>query len=224
MPANYSGILLSCVYHALTLYTYLHFTATDVDIRVTHCGICGSDIYTLRSGWAPTKYSVCVGHEIVGRITRRPDCDECSAGQENHCAKQFVGTCNGVFGNGSRSYGGYSERVCVPAHFVVKIPDALSSAAAAPTLCSGITVYAPLKKNGAGPRMRVKIRVVAISRTAAKKQDALAMGVDVFIAMDEDEAWNRKYSRSLDLFVQSLVWSLPPKLSASTQLYSLQSY
>lgn len=65
---------------------------------------------------------------------------------------------------------------------------------------------------------------MAISRTAAKKQDALAMGVDVFIAMDEDEAWNRKYSRSLDLFVQSLVWSLPPKLSASTQLYSLQSY
>lgn len=52
-------------------------------------------------------------------------------------------------------------------------------------------------------------RVVAILRTAAKKQDALAMGVDAFIAMDEDEAWNRKHSRSVDLFVQSLVWSLP---------------
>lgn len=128
-----------------------------------------------------------------------------------------------MFGNGSRSYGGYSERMRVPVHFVVKIPDALSSAAAAPMLCSGITVYAPLEKNGAGPGTRVGImgvwaaicaragceRVVAISRTTAKKQDALAMGVDAFIATDEDEAWNRKHSRSLGLFVQSLGWSLP---------------
>ena len=60
-----------------------------------------------------------------------------------------------MFGNGSRSYG-YSERVRVPVHFVVKIPDALSSAAAAPMLCGGITVYAPLK-NGAGPGTRVEI-------------------------------------------------------------------
>jgi D-arabinose 1-dehydrogenase-like Zn-dependent alcohol dehydrogenase len=24
---------------------------TDVDIKITHCGICGSDLHTLRSGW-----------------------------------------------------------------------------------------------------------------------------------------------------------------------------
>lgn len=121
----------------------------------------------------------------------------------------------------------------LPAHFVVKIPDTLSSAAAAPMLCAGITVYAPLKKNGAGPGTRVGIvgvdglghfglliaralgceRVVAILRTAAKRQDALAMGVDAFIATDEDEAWNRKHSRSLDLFEQSRVWSLPIELA-----------
>ena len=199
---------------------------------------------------------MCIEHEIVERITglgaqsvscQLPTaCNEYSAGQKNHCAKRFVGTYNGMFGDGSRSSGGYSERVRVPMHFV-KIPDALSSAAAAPMLCSGITVYAPLKRNGAGLGTRVEIvgvgglghfgllfaralgcgRVVAISRIAAKKQDALAMGVDAFIATDEDEAWNRKHSCSLDLFVQSLVWSsplsfvlrgLPTKLSASTQL------
>ena len=71
--------------------------------------------------------------------------------------KRFVGTYNGVFGDGSRSYGGYSERMRVPAHFVVKIPDMLSSAAAALMLCGGITVYAPLKKNGAGPGTRFGI-------------------------------------------------------------------
>jgi threonine dehydrogenase-like Zn-dependent dehydrogenase len=24
---------------------------TDVDIKISHCGICGSDLHTLRSGW-----------------------------------------------------------------------------------------------------------------------------------------------------------------------------
>ena len=43
---------------------------TDVDIKVTHCGICGSDIHTLRSGWAPTIYPCCVGHEVVGTAVR----------------------------------------------------------------------------------------------------------------------------------------------------------
>ena len=43
---------------------------TDVDIKVSHCGICGSDLHTLRSGWGPTQYPVCVGHEIIGEIVR----------------------------------------------------------------------------------------------------------------------------------------------------------
>ncbi|OIW33465.1 cinnamyl alcohol dehydrogenase [Coniochaeta ligniaria NRRL 30616] len=43
---------------------------TDVDIKVSHCGICGSDLHVLRSGWGPTKYPVCVGHEIIGTVLR----------------------------------------------------------------------------------------------------------------------------------------------------------
>lgn len=46
------------------------FEGTDIDIEITHCGICGSDISVLRSGWAPTNYPVCVGHEIVGNVVR----------------------------------------------------------------------------------------------------------------------------------------------------------
>lgn len=49
------------------------FEDTDVDIKITHCGICGSDIHTLRSGWVPTSYPVCVGHEIVGHAVRVGD-------------------------------------------------------------------------------------------------------------------------------------------------------
>lgn len=43
---------------------------TDVDIKVSHCGVCGSDLHVLRSGWGPTIYPVCVGHEIVGTVVR----------------------------------------------------------------------------------------------------------------------------------------------------------
>ncbi|KAL1978336.1 hypothetical protein VTN31DRAFT_1195 [Thermomyces dupontii] len=43
---------------------------TDVDVKITHCGICRSDLHTLRSGWSPANYPVCVGHEIVGTAVR----------------------------------------------------------------------------------------------------------------------------------------------------------
>lgn len=32
------------------------WTEDDVDIQITHCGVCGSDIHTLRSGWGAATY------------------------------------------------------------------------------------------------------------------------------------------------------------------------
>lgn len=32
------------------------FDERDVDIQITHSGICGSDLHTLRSGWGETPY------------------------------------------------------------------------------------------------------------------------------------------------------------------------
>src|SRR4051812_48503309 len=82
----------------------------DVDIKISHCGICGSDIHTLRSGWYPTPYPCVVGHEIIGKAVKvgsnvkhvkvgdrvgvgamsqsclKPDCPGCSDGNENMCA------------------------------------------------------------------------------------------------------------------------------------------
>lgn len=51
-------------------YTPKTWEETDVDIEISHCGICGSDLHTLRSGWAPTNYPCCVGHEIVGKAVK----------------------------------------------------------------------------------------------------------------------------------------------------------
>lgn len=89
---------------------------TDVDIRITHTGICGSDLHTLRSGWGPTIYPCVVGHEIVGEAVKvgkevegiklgdrvgvgaqsdsclKGDCEDCEDGRENQCQKGMVGT------------------------------------------------------------------------------------------------------------------------------------
>ncbi|RAH45271.1 NAD(P)-dependent alcohol dehydrogenase [Aspergillus aculeatinus CBS 121060] len=230
---------------------------TDIDIKITHCGICGSDMHTLRSGWGPTNYPCCVGHEIVGVAVRvgskveggikvgdrvgvgaqsescmgrNGDCEACASGLEQYCPKSMVGTYNGVYANGGKSYGGYATYNRVPSRFAVKIPDAIPSAVAAPMLCGGITTYSPLKHFGCGPGKRVGIigvgglghfgimfakalgadKVVAISRKGNKREDALKLGADAYIATDEDSEWAQKNSRSLDLIISTVSSSKMP--------------
>ncbi|KAI6081672.1 GroES-like protein [Hypoxylon rubiginosum] len=158
------------------------WTENDVDIQITHCGICGSDLHMLRSGWGPTHKACCVGHEIVGRAVKvgknvkhvkvndrvgvgaqalsclQPDCPDCSNGLENHCARSSVNTYGSVYPNDEgKSYGGYADYNRTNGHFVFKIPDGLPSEVAAPMLCGGVTVYSPLKKNGCGPGKTVGV-------------------------------------------------------------------
>ena len=235
------------------------FEETDVDIKIDACGICGSDIHTLRSGWGPADYPVVVGHEIVGKAIRvgkevqgikvgdrvgvgaqsasclKADCDECQNDFEQHCQNLNVNTYNGKHANGDKSYGGYARYWRGPSHFVIPIPESLSTEDAAPMLCGGITTYSPLKQHGAGPGKRVGIigigglghfgllwakalgcsSITAISRTSSKKPDALRMGADKFIATDEEAKWNRKHSKSLDLIICTVS---SPKLPLNSYL------
>ncbi|KAJ6130955.1 NADP-dependent alcohol dehydrogenase 7 [Penicillium sp. IBT 18751x] len=237
---------------------------TDIDIKVTHCGICGSDMHTLRSGWGPTDYPCCVGHEIVGTAVRvgskavggikvgdrvgvgaqsgaclnkDGDCDACARDLQQHC-NRMVGTYNGTYANGGKSYGGYSLYNRSPSAFVVKIPDAIPSAEAAPMLCGGITTYSPLKQHGCGPGKSVGIigvgglghfgilfakalgadRVVAISRKSDKKEDALKLGADEYIATSEEEDWATKHAQSLDLIISTVSSSKMPIVQYSQLL------
>ncbi|RVX70513.1 hypothetical protein B0A52_05164 [Exophiala mesophila] len=222
------------------------FDDEDIDIKITHCGICGSDLHTLRSGWGPTSYPLCVGHEIVGRVVRvgtkvkdiklgdrvgvgaqsyacqnrNGDCEACADDLTPHCPRN-VNTYGGRWPGGSTSQGGYADYWRGNSSCVIKIPDQISSEHAAPMLCGGITACRPLFTHGAGPGKKVGIigigglghfgimgakalgcsEVVAISRTASKKADAMKMGATKFIATDEDRDWARKHSRSLDLIV-----------------------
>ncbi|TKX18957.1 NADP-dependent alcohol dehydrogenase-like protein 1 [Elsinoe australis] len=156
---------------------------TDVDIKISHCGICASDIHTLRSGWYPTNYPVVVGHEIVGEAVKvgkdvkhikvgdrvgvgaqsgacrnqNGDCEGCADGKENYCS-HGVNTFDSKWPvDGSTSKGGYATYWRGMGHLVLKIPDALPSDIAAPMLCGGITSYSPLTTHGAGPGKSVGI-------------------------------------------------------------------
>ena len=172
-----------------------------------------------------------VGVGAQGRSCLREDCVECSAGMESYCSRGMIGTYGSVHPNDiGKSYGGYATYNRSNSHFVFKIPEGLKSEHAAPMLCGGITVYSPLKHYGAGPGKTVGIvgvgglghfgilfakalgadRVVGLSRKADKREDALALGADEYIATGEDEDWVTKHSRSLDLIVSTISSSKMP--------------
>jgi len=145
--------------------------AHEVEIAITHCGICHSDLHLIANDWGISQYPFIPGHEIIGKISAVGSevkslevgqrvglgwqsnscghCEWCLKGLENLCPESEA-TC--VHRNG-----GYADRVRANNRFVVPIPDALDSEPAAPLLCAGITVYNPLRINGINPSSRVGV-------------------------------------------------------------------
>ncbi|MES2137962.1 MAG: NAD(P)-dependent alcohol dehydrogenase [Pseudomonadota bacterium] len=151
----------------------------DVAIRITHCGICHSDLHMARNDWGMSVYPMVPGHEIVGLVTgvgssvtkfkvgdraavgclvdSDRTCEHCRAGNEQFCPN-WVMTYGGTdLQDGSVTYGGYSDHVVVRQEFVCRVPDKLDMSRAAPLLCAGITTYSPLRKFGVGPGTKVGI-------------------------------------------------------------------
>jgi uncharacterized zinc-type alcohol dehydrogenase-like protein len=155
--------------------------ARDVQIDITYCGVCHSDLHTVRSEWQGTIFPCVPGHEIVGRVTAiggdvtRFDvgdtvgvgcmvdscqrCDACAEGLEQYCENGFTGTYNGATDDHpGHTLGGYSQRIVVDERFVLRIGHpAEQLAAVAPLLCAGITTYSPLRHWKVGPGMKVGI-------------------------------------------------------------------
>jgi uncharacterized zinc-type alcohol dehydrogenase-like protein len=143
----------------------------EVEIGITHCGICHSDLHLIANDWGISQYPFIPGHEIVGSVTavgadvsslevgQRVGlgwqsnscgmCEWCTRGMENLCPAAEA-TC--VHRNG-----GYADRVRANARFVIPVPEALESAQAAPLLCGGITVYNPFRTHGINPSSRVGV-------------------------------------------------------------------
>ncbi|MEO6226790.1 MAG: NAD(P)-dependent alcohol dehydrogenase [Thermomonas sp.] len=155
--------------------------AQDVQIEIAYCGICHSDLHTIRSEWPGTRYPCVPGHEIVGHVSAVggdvgkfkvgdmvgvgclvgscQHCASCEEGLEQYCTNGFVGTYNGPTPDApGYTLGGYSQRIVVDEKFVLKISHAKDDlAAVAPLLCAGITTYSPLRHWKAGPGKKVGI-------------------------------------------------------------------
>src|ERR1700738_1026053 len=144
-------------------------TDTDVQIEILFCGICHSDVHSVRNEWSEfmaTTYPIVPGHEIVGRVTKvgsavtkfKPGdlaavgclvdsdgtCPECRAGLEQFCPNMILTFNSPDKHLGGVTYGGYSESIGVDQRFVLRVPSNLNLAAAAPLLCAGITTFSPL--------------------------------------------------------------------------------
>lgn len=202
----------------------------DVEIDILYCGVCHSDLHTARNDWGGSKYPVVPGHEIVGRVNRIGDavnkvkagdlvgvgcmvdscrtCNSCKEDLEQYCLNGFTGTYNGADKHlGAHTFGGYSEKVVVEEHFVLRVPENLNAAAVAPLLCAGITTWSPLRHwnvkegtqvavvglGGLG-HMAIKLAkalgasVTLFSRTPDKVNDAKELGADeVIISTEEDQ-------------------------------------
>ena len=148
-------------------------TETDVGIEILFCGVCHSDLHTVRNEWAeimPTVYPVVPGHEIVGKVTSVGSnvtkyklgdivgvgclvdsdhtCSSCKADKEQFCP-EGVFTYNSPDKHlGGVTYGGYSESIVVDESFVLRVPENLDLAGVAPLLCAGITTYSPMRHWG----------------------------------------------------------------------------
>jgi alcohol dehydrogenase (NADP+) len=158
-------------------------TDTDVAMEILFCGVCHSDLHTVRDEWAslmPTVYPVVPGHEIVGCVTSvgsavtkfKPGnlaavgcmvdscraCKNCNRGLEVFCEKGCTLTYNAPDKHtGGVTYGGYSDSIVVDQAFVLRVPENLDPAAAAPLLCAGITTYSPLHHWNVGPGKKAGI-------------------------------------------------------------------
>lgn len=155
-------------------------TANDIEIEILFCGVCHSDLHTVRNDWGGTMYPSVPGHEIVGRITNVGSevtafkvgdlagvgclvdscqtCESCKKDLEQYCLNGWVGTYNGADKHlGGHTFGGYSEKIVVDENFVLKIPANLDLAAVAPLLCAGITTWSPLKHWNVGKGSKVAV-------------------------------------------------------------------
>ena len=194
----------------------------DLLIDILYCGICHSDLHLVRNEWGRSIYPIVPGHEIVGRVIEKGKrarrfkigelvavgcfidscrkCSNCKDGLQQYCTGGLVLTYNGYEKDGKAiTRGGYSTKIVVDEHYVLKVPAKLPLERVAPLLCAGITTYSPLRywKVGKGHKtavlglgglghMAVKFaaafgaKVTVLSRSSNKQRDAKRMGATDF--------------------------------------------
>jgi uncharacterized zinc-type alcohol dehydrogenase-like protein len=152
----------------------------DVLIEIIYCGVCHSDLHTVRGEWGPSYYPIVPGHEIVGRVRQVGagvsrfaegelvgvgcmvdsclSCPNCKKDLEQFCVEGMTGT-YGSYERGTQTptQGGYSSHIVTRQEFVLKVSEKLPLEGVAPLLCAGITTYSPLRHWGVGKGHKVGV-------------------------------------------------------------------
>ncbi|KAJ3036842.1 hypothetical protein HDV00_002324 [Rhizophlyctis rosea] len=183
---------------------------SDVEVRISHNGLCHTDLHMRDNEWGISSFPLCPGHEVIGVIEAKGagvgddlpigtrvglgwirdscgSCDNCIIGQENICTKGYTGTIVG-------HHGGFQDRVRVSAKFAFKIPDSLDSVSAAPLMCAGATIYTPLRTYVTKPGMKVGvIGIGGLGHLAVQFARAMGCEVTAFSTTPSKEAEARAF-------------------------------
>ncbi|GAB3639610.1 NAD(P)-dependent alcohol dehydrogenase [Spirosoma arcticum] len=197
-------------------YTPKTLSASDVEIKITHCGMCHTDLHLVNNDFGISAFPLVPGHEIVGIVSQLGaavtdltvgqrvgvgwlagadfTCDQCQSGQDNLCVNGQP-TCLG-------REGGYAQYIRVDSRLTFPIPDALPSEYAAPLLCAGITVFAPLLRHhvSAATRLGV-IGIGGLGHLALQYGKALGCQVTAFSSSPDKETEARQFGA--DRFVNT---------------------
>jgi uncharacterized zinc-type alcohol dehydrogenase-like protein len=175
----------------------------EVEIEVTSCGICHSDLNMLNNDWGMTQFPLVPGHEVSGTISKVGEdvenlqigqrvglgwhagycmtCASCMEGDHNLCAGG-VGTIVG-------RHGGFADRVRAHAAAVVPLPDGIDMESAGPLFCGGITVFNPLVQFGVEPTDSVGvIGIGGLGHIALQFLNAWGCEVTAFTSSEDKKA------------------------------------
>ena len=233
----------------------------DVAIQIEWSGVCHSDIHTGRSEWGEVMFPCVPGHEIVGRVIEVGsdvtqfstgqrvgvgvyvdscrECEHCLSGMSNYCVKGMIGTYNNPEREGDGyTLGGYATGIVVDHGYVVTVPESLDPAGAAPLLCAGITLYAPLARFNVGKGTKVAVvglgglghmgvkfavamgaEVTVISHSASKEADAKKLGAHHFLLSSDDEQM-KSHRFAFDVILNTV--SVPIDVDAYLELLGYQ--
>jgi uncharacterized zinc-type alcohol dehydrogenase-like protein len=179
----------------------------DVEIEVTHCGICHSDLHLINNDFGLSAFPLVPGHEVVGEVRalgsavtdlRVGDrvgvgflagadftCEQCAAGSDNMC-EHWEPTCLG-------REGGFARRLMADSRRAFPIPAAIASEHAAPLMCAGVTVFAPLLRHADGATRLGVIGIGGLGHLALQYGRALGCHVTAFTTSGDKAAEARAF-------------------------------
>lgn len=176
--------------------------AKDIEIAITHCGVCHTDVHLIDNDWGISSYPLVPGHEIVGTVSAVGsevagleigqrvgvggqagaccECEYCEKGQDIFCTSSIY--------TAVHDFGGFATAIHVDSRFAFDIPESIPSEIAAPLLCAGITTFKPLKKYVTSTSKVGVIGLGGLGHVALQYAIAFGCEVTVFSTSPEKEA------------------------------------